>query len=90
MPAGAQVRVFVGILKARTAKPGALPLLYADGGPGIAGTQTVSGSFMAPGGGDFAALAVERDLVFFDARGTEPRRRCSPVRRRVPTRPSRR
>jgi pimeloyl-ACP methyl ester carboxylesterase len=69
-PTGRTVRLFVGILKASTPKAGVPPLLYADGGPGIAGTQSVSGSFAAPNGGDFAALATDRDVIFFDARGT--------------------
>jgi pimeloyl-ACP methyl ester carboxylesterase len=83
-PAGRIVRLFVGILKAAKAKDGLPPLLYADGGPGIAGTQSVSGSFAAPGGGDFVALTMERDLIFFDARGTgasTPVLSCPPAAR---------
>jgi pimeloyl-ACP methyl ester carboxylesterase len=69
-PEGRKVKLFVARLAAKMAKPGLPPLLYADGGPGIAGTQSVSGSFAAPEGGDFLPLASDRDLLFFDARGT--------------------
>jgi pimeloyl-ACP methyl ester carboxylesterase len=70
LPGGRLVKVFVARLKAKTAQAGLPPLLYAEGGPGISGTESVSGSFGAPEGGDFLPLAETRDLLFFDARGT--------------------
>ena len=76
------MRVAVATVKVAAPRPGAPPLVYVDGGPGEAGLRTVGASFARAGAdSDFLQLSTDRDLVFFNPRGTGssvPPLHCAP------------
>ena len=59
------LQLAVGVFKADHPSAGAAPLLYLDGGPGGPALDDVVALWRL-----FAPLAVDRDLVVFDQRGT--------------------
>ncbi len=59
----ATVRLAVGIVPAVSKRPGSLPLVYLDGGPGGA-------SLLSPGFLTGAGFNADRDLILVDQRGT--------------------
>lgn len=62
---GPRVRVFHARVAARTPTPGAAPVLFLNGGPGLAGSQALAQGAML-----FAGLNARHDVVFVDQRGT--------------------
>ena len=66
-PDGRTLRLAVSILKSLSDKPLADPLVYLSGGPGGA---SVKNSMFRMGNSFWTPFREERDLVFFDQRGT--------------------
>lgn len=78
-PNGRSVRLAVAIVAAPAARPGAEPLLYVTGGPGLASLPNVARFLAQP-------IVTDRDLVLVDLRGTgssEPSLACPEVDDRV-------
>jgi pimeloyl-ACP methyl ester carboxylesterase len=59
-----RIRLAFAVIQAEHVAPGALPLVYLEGGPGAAGLWPYFLALEGP------ALAVDRDVVVFDQRGT--------------------
>lgn len=62
--AGPTIRLAFAIVKAEQSRRGASPVVYLEGGPGAPGLTAYSLGFEAP------TLAIERDFILFDQRGT--------------------
>lgn len=67
VPGGAQLRLAVGILPARTAKPAPDPVVFITGGPGVPGIEMFARRFVESH--EFDRLRERRDLVILDPRG---------------------
>lgn len=62
-PAGPTVRIAVTTVPAQSATPAADPIVYLDGGPGGAGSQSATSAVAA-------GMNADHDMVFVDQRGT--------------------
>jgi pimeloyl-ACP methyl ester carboxylesterase len=72
-PDGRRLRLAVAILSSRSPDPRPDPLVFLSGGPGLPALDFLSGEMR---GGMWDHLRAEREIVFFDQRGTaysEPR-----------------
>jgi pimeloyl-ACP methyl ester carboxylesterase len=69
IPAGRTLRLAVAVLRSTGATPAADPLVFISGGPGSASVDRAGGAVRSP-------FRAQREMVFFDQRGTgrsEPR-----------------